>query len=356
MARRVLRSPPGGAAAALRIILGLIGIIIILGTVYDVLWTTLRLTSGGPITSWVTNGLWKLAVRLIRSHRALATFGFLIVLFTVALWVLLVWIGWTLIFLSDPRAVLATATGQPAGFWDRAYFAGSAIITMSINEYRPGSTGWRLVTMITAANGFSLLSLIITYLLPIVGAELERRQLAIYITALGRTPHEILLRAWNGSSFGKLEDHLVAMTQPMMQVGQGHLAYPVLHCIHSRTRETALAPSVAVLDEAMTLFASVCPEQRPDKGAFYPLRQAIAEFLSTLAEAHLEPTGEPPPPPSLDPLREAGIVTVKDEEFRLALESLVDRRRLLLGLVKEEGWLWEDVTRSNKDLVERLEI
>ena len=85
---------------------------------------------------------------------------------------------------------------------------------------------------------------------------------------------------------------------PMMEVGQGHLAYPVLHCVHSSTRETALAPSIAVLDEAITLFAGVCPEQRPDKGAFYPLRQAIAEFLSTLAEAHLEPKGDGAPLPA----------------------------------------------------------
>jgi len=142
----------------------------------------------------------------------------------------------------------------------------------------------------------------------------------------------------------------------MLEVGQSHLAYPVLHCVHSPTRETALAPSVAVLDEAITLFAGVCPEQRPDKGAFYPLRQAVAEFLSTLAEAHLEPKHEPPPPPSLAPLREAGITTVKDEEFRLALETLADRRRLLLGLVEEEAWRWEDVTRSSREIVKRLEI
>jgi hypothetical protein len=55
-------------------------------------------------------------------------------------------------------------------------------------------------------------------------------------------------------------------------------------------------------------------------------------------------------------LREAGIATVKDEEFRLALESLVERRRFLLGLVEEEGWRWEDVTRSSSDLVSRMEI
>ncbi len=307
--------PSGREAAALRIVLGTTGIVVLLVTIYDVLWTTLRLTSGGPITSWVTNGLWKAAVRLTRSHEVLATLGFLIVLLNVFLWVALVWIGWTLVLEMSPQAVLYAATGRPAGLWERIYFAGATIITIGNDEYRPDGTLWHLVTVVAAANGFSLFTLIVTYLLPIAGAELARRRLAVYITALGRTPHEILLRAWDGSGFGKLPDHLVALTLPMMEVGQSHLAYPVLHCVHSRTREAALAPSVAVLDEAITLFAGVCPEQRPDKVAFYPLRQAIAEFLSTLAEARLEPTGEPPPAPSLDPLREAGIVTVKDEEL-----------------------------------------
>jgi hypothetical protein len=47
---------------------------------------------------------------------------------------------------------------------------------------------------------------------------------------------------------------------------------------------------------------------------------------------------------------------VKDEEFRLALETLTHRRRLLLGLVEEEAWSWEDVTRSSREIVRRLEI
>jgi hypothetical protein len=256
----------------------------------------------------------------------------------------------------SPRAVLQAATGQPANLWERIYFAGATIVTVGNGEYQPDGPGWHLVSMIAAANGLSMFTLIVTYLLPIVNAELDRRRLAVYITTLGRTPHEILIRAWNGSSFGRLPDHLIALTLPMLEVGQSHLAYPVLHCVHSQTRESALAPSVAVLDEAITLFAGVCPEQRPDKCAFYPLRQAVAEFLSTLAEAHLEPKREPPPTPSLDPLREAGILTVTDEEFRLALETLGDRRRLLLGLVEEEAWRWEDVTRSSREIVKRLEI
>ena len=134
----------------------------------------------------------------------------------------------------------------------------------------PAARRWRLLTAIAAANGFSLVSLTITYLLPIVTAELGRRRLAVYITALGRTPHEILTRAWNGKDFGALPDHLVALTMPFMEVGQGHLAYPVLHVIHSRTRETALAPSAAVLDEAITLFAGVGSRAAAGQGRVLP--------------------------------------------------------------------------------------
>jgi hypothetical protein len=338
----------------LRIILGITGVAVIVGTVLDVLWTTLRLTGGGWLTSWLTDGLWKLSLRITRKHHVLSVFGFFIVLFTVVFWVLMIWAGWTLVMEGAERAVVESATGRPADLWARIYFSGSMLTTIGNSEYRPGSTGWRLLSAVAAANGFSMFTLVITYLLPIVTEEVNRRRLAVYITSLGRTPQEILLRAWNGSDFGLLPDHLLTLTQLLTEVGQGHLAYPVLHVVHSRTRETALAPSIAVLDEAVTLFEGVRRGQRPDGTAFYPLRQAVAEFLSTLKEAHLKPEGEPPPHPELGPLREAGIGTVSDEEFRKSLESLDERRRLLLGLVQQEGWSWEDVTRPTTDLEERF--
>lgn len=338
----------------MRIVLGLLGIALVVFVVLDVLWTTLRLTGGGWMTAWLTHRLWRLSLRVTRSHARLSFAGFVIVQLTVALWIGLVWVGWTLVLQIDPQAVV-TSGGAPVGFWERAYFAAARLITLSADGYRPGNPLWQMVTTLAAANGFILVSLVITYLLPIVTAELERRRIAVYITALGRTPQEILLRAWNGKDFGRLADHLVGLTLPLMEVGQGHLAYPVLHVVHSRTRETALAPSIAVLDEAITLLAGVVPELRPDKVALYPLRQGIAEFLTTLAEGHLEPESRAPVGPRLDELREAGIATVTDEEFRQTVGSLDDRRRLLLGLVEQEGWCWDDVERRTTDLHERFQ-
>lgn len=324
----------------MRIVLGLAGIVLILFVIYDVLWTTLRLTGGGLLTSWVTDLLWRSALRLTRSHRSLSLAGFGIVLFDVLLWIGLTWLGWTLVMQWGERAVVNSQSGQPADFWARVYFAGYTLITLGNGDYRPNGAVWQVATAVAAANGFFLITLIITYLLPLVSEVIKRRQMAAYISALGCTPQDVLVRAWNGSGFGLLPNHWIEMTLPMLDLSQGHLAYPVLHCFHSMQRDTALAPSLAVLDEALTLLDGIVPEQRPDPVAVYPLRQAVREFLSTLAEAHLEPEEEPPPPPSLEPLRAAGIRTVDDGELRRIVAGLAKRRRLLFGLVRQEGWKW----------------
>ena len=327
----------------MRIILGLLGIALVLLVIYDVIWTTLRLQGAGPLTSWVTTALWRLSLKVTRTHKTLAIAGFDVVLFTVCLWIGLIWIGWTLVMGMSPHAVVNAATGQPTRFWEQFYVVGTNLITIGTAEYRPDGAAWHLMATLAAANGFFLVSLIITYLLPLVQAVQQRREISVYISALGATPDEILRQAWNGSSFGRLGDHLIALTPLIMALGQGHLNYPVLHCFHSRNRDAAMAPMIAVLDETLTLLEGVDSEVCPDRVALYPLRGAIQQLLSTLAEAHLEPEKVPPPAPSLDGLREAGIPTLPDGELRRRVDGLTDRRRLLLGLVEQEGWSWRDV-------------
>jgi hypothetical protein len=322
------------------IFLGIIGIAIILFVLYDVLWTTLRLTGGGPLTSWVTDVLWKLSLRSTKSHKQLGVAGFGVVLFAVFLWIGLTLLGWTLVMSWSGPAIVDAQSGQPADFWARLYFTGYTLVTMGNGDYRPIGPVWQVLTAVASANGFFLITLIITYLLPLVTEVINRRQLAVYISGLGRTPQDVLGEAWNGSGFGLLANHFVMLTLPMTELGQGHLAYPVLHCFHAETRGEALAPSIAVLDEALTLMEAVAPEQKLDRVAIYPLRRAIQQFLSTLTEAHLEPTRVPPPPPAADRLKAAGIPIV-EEELRRILEGHSDRRRLLFGLVEQEGWDWQ---------------
>lgn len=330
----------------MRILLGLLGIALTLFVLYDVLWTTLRLEGAGALTSWTTTFLWRLSLKLTRTHRSLALAGFFIVLLTIPLWITLLWTGWTLVLNMDPEAVVNEATGQPARFWERLYLVGANAITFGTSEYRAEGAVWHGLVIVSAASGFFLATLVITYLLPLVEAVQRRREVAVYISALGTTPEEILLRAWNGKGFDHLPDHLVALTESMIELGQAHLNYPVLHCFHSRDRDSAVAPMVAVLDECLTLIEGLDPDLRPGVMTVYPLRLAVERLLATLAEAHLEPERVPPPVPSLAGLRQAGIKTLDDEDFLGMVDPLQKRRRLLLGLVEQEGWRWDDVLNA----------
>ena len=58
-----------------------------------------------------------------------------------------------------------------------------------------------------------------------------------------------------------------------------------------------------------------------------------------------EPADEAPPAPSLEPLRDAGLL-VSEEAFGEALREASVRRRLLRALVTQDGWEWEDVYRA----------
>ena len=97
----------------MRVALGIVGISFILFVVYDVVTTTLRVAGAGPLTSWVVDFLWKLALRLTPTHRSLAFVGFTIPLLTVSLWLGLDWLGWSLVLNLDPSAVVASSGGQP---------------------------------------------------------------------------------------------------------------------------------------------------------------------------------------------------------------------------------------------------
>lgn len=210
---------------------------------------------------------------------------------------------------------------------------------------------WQFATVVAAINGFFLVTLIITYLLPILSAVVQKRQFATYVTSLGISPEAMLRQHWNGQNFGILDQHMTTLTPTVLGIGQQHLAYPLLHYYHSPTRAAAVAPSLAALDELLTmLLCGVAVGQQPDQSALRSLRNAITLFLETLDSAFIVPTSHYPPPPDLSSLRKSGIRTVDDETYAAALEQLAQRRRLLFALVRHDGWQWDDVVKPEQAL------
>ena len=203
---------------------------------------------------------------------------------------------------------------------------------------------WRAITALAAANGFGVLTLGIAYLTPLLTAATEKRQLALDVSILGESADQIVRRAWNGTDCSPLEPHLARLASSLTLLAQRYLTYPALHYFHSTDRSSAAAPSLAALDEALTLLTLGCPPRvRPQAFALDTTRRAVSTVLSTLRSAYVEPADEVPPPPDLGALREAGVPTVSEAEFHQSLEEVEERRRLLLALVKGDGWNWNEV-------------
>lgn len=324
------------------------GVALIVFAFYDLIKTTLG-QGGGPMTNRVTALVWRLGLALLRrrrAHRLLTVAGVAGVLLVLVLWLALVWAGWTLIFSSSERAVVWSDSRRPATMHERSRFAGYALVTLGMGDFEPEGGIWKVCTALAAASGFSLLTLSLTYLTPLVGAATAKRQLGLYIGTIGRTPREILLGAWDGETFRDLEPHLQNLSPMITLLAQRHLTYPALHYFHA-PRGAAAAPALAALDEALTLLGDACrPEQAPAATLLRSTRRAIWSLLTTLDNAYIEPAPEPPSPPEVASLAAAGLPLVDAAEVRRRLPHRSHRRRLLLAFVESDGWSWQDVVEA----------
>ena len=329
--------------------MGAAGVIVILVTLYDVVRTTLGMQGGGPLTERLSKGLWKGALGVHRarpSHGLLAQVGTVILLAVAGLWALLMWLGWTLLFSADPGAVVSSGEGERAGFWGTAYFAGYTVITLGMGDYRPVGAPWQLATVAASFTGFFIVTLSITFLVPVLSSVVQKRGVALLISSLGSTPEAIVTQAWKGGDCSALSGHLSTLIPQLATLGQRHLAYPVLHYFHSTSRDTAIALNLAVLDEALSYLEWGVRECGIPQTTLTALRRTIGEYLQTLSSAFIDPAEGAPTPAPLAPLRDKGVTTKGETAYHQALSEHAERRKLLVALVRTDGWTWRDVREA----------
>jgi hypothetical protein len=313
-------------------------------TAIEVFWTAMG-KGGGPLTMRLSSIGWKLALLIGRRQPRpfLGAAGVAIVLADVMGWIAMLWIGWSLIFMGSPEAVVRATSGEIASAAERVYFAGYTLFTLGLGDFRPEGTLWRWLASLSSLNGLFLITFSVTYLIPIVQANVRRRQVATLISALGATPQLLISRMWNGSDLEDLEKHLVSLTSDLAQVEQQHIAYPMLHYLTANRPSPAFSLGLANLDEALTIARFGMDRPAISKGVLEPARDVIERLLATLSGAFIHPSNEPPAPPPLERLRTEGIPVSGEAEFLSRIAELRDRRLLLRGLVENDGWNWEDV-------------
>ena len=318
-------------------VLAVLGMLLIGLANYDALVTTIAVGSGvRPLTMRVAQ-VQRLLLR--KNRRLLSAGGPIILLTSVTVWIVLLWAGYTLLFASDPNAITGTTTNLPTDFVTRIYYAGYTLFTLGNGGFAPSSSLWQIVTNVATLNGLFITTLAITYLLPVVSAVVERRQMAAMVTALGTTAEEVVVTAWNGSDFSYFDQRLPEIAQQIMLTAERHIAYPVLHDFRSSDIERASERTLAMVDDVLTLLEhGVDPAIRIEPATIAVTRSAIANARE-LMPVGLD-GGDPPPLPNLEILVAHGIPTRSETQFTLGASGLSEHRCRLAALVEGGRWKW----------------
>jgi hypothetical protein len=333
------------------------GLLVVGSVLFDAFCTTVSVSGGGPLTTRLARNVWQGALRWHwrrerggsgGRHGLLAWTGPTILIGIVITWIVLLGVGVMMLFSAESSSVVNATTKAPADFWERLYFTGFTISTLGIGDFVPQGPLWRVVTGLAALSGLFVVTLSITYLMPVLSAVVEKRRLAASIAGLGETPRAILRGGWDGESLDSLEQPLVSISAEIEMHTQRHLVYPVVHFFHSTEKRTAIGPRVAALSEALRLIERMPTEAQPPPASTRVARSAVDGMLSTLRSAFLR-TGddEPPVPSDAQTLREVGLPTREaTPPHERDAKKAERRRRLLRVLVEDDGWHWRDVTED----------
>ncbi|WP_298447014.1 potassium channel family protein [uncultured Marinobacter sp.] len=324
------------------------GALVLSFVMVDVVWTTLTTQGSGPLTTCITdasrrlsNGLHRLsggrAFMLPTAPLTIVTLG--------VLWLAALWIGWFLLFSAFPSGLVSGQTGRAADTVERIYYVGFTLSTLGVGDYKPTSDITRLFTVFASFNGLVIVTLVITYAIPLVQGAVHRRKLAFTISLLGKTPLDIVKRATDTDNTRGFEGILQTVTNDLIQSSEQRLAYPVLDLFYCRHRRYSLGLQVAKLDEALSLVAfGFKPGARLQSNAISDLQEVIKQYLYRV-ESRAGKLDSEVPPVEPSPQYSDGyqLPLLSAKELEETFKCLRNRRMHLLQLVHSEGWNWNDV-------------
>ncbi|NGZ77263.1 two pore domain potassium channel family protein [Saccharibacillus alkalitolerans] len=322
---------------------GAAGLILIGIALIDFVWSTLWVEGGaGPVTRRLSTGLWKVFHKLFgRRPQALSLAGPVILSLTVLTWVVMLWVGWTLVFASDPSALFNPQTNTEASWAERLYFSGYVLFTLGNGSLVPNGTRWEMATVAATGTGMLSITLAATYLISVLSATAQKRAFAQNVFGMGRSGEEIVLSAWNGKDFHQIDLLLHDCASQLSMLTAQHHAYPILYYYRSKKTEQSAVAAVAVLEDALSLLQfGMRPADLVNTLVLKEMRSSIDSYVSTLHVRRLHEKAEMPEPPSLSALRERGIPVRSEADFEEKQKQAAEHRRKLSNILRASSWRW----------------
>jgi len=331
----------------MNIALFLVGLVITLIVIYDMVYTILSPRGAGLIADRVSRNLWRGYLELVGGNgknRSLRFIGPLLLLIIVLVWIILLWIGNTIMIYSDGQALWSgTSREYVPGFIEKLYFTAYVLSSMGSGDYTPASDLWMLYTGFISYTGVVFISLGISFLIPVIEAITLKRQVSLQLHNLGPNPRSIL-ENYSENGYMELMEKLDSLEPSILKLAQYHLAYPVIHYFHSERRYECLPVMLASLDEALSiLMYKVDKDSINNIMSLRTAYNALTYYHSTLANAFITPGDDEPEHPDTSYLTQ---ISKKDSiHGERSGSDLVHRRKLLLAYLQNDGWEWDDMAK-----------
>ncbi len=325
----------------------LFGTAILILAVIDIFLTVIHLGGGGILSKPLSEFIWKIFVLFANRNPESPSLKFAGSIMLVSLfffWLGLIWVGFSLIFLSDENSVIDSLTGVNANAVGKIYFVGYTLTSLGNGDLKSGSDVWRIVANMMGMGSLFFISLGISYLIPVLQAVIAQRTLATYIYQLGHTPEAIILNGWNGKDFSVLYQRFSTLETMILKLSEQHLAYPILSYFHAEKRDYAVPLSLVKLDEALTIREIYKLGEEGDSFYWEALRRSLNNYLTKMKGNYIKSADEPPP------FQDGRIRAhwdgsgISEHSRQEKLNDLKERRCLLLGLIQKDLWQWVDVT------------
>jgi hypothetical protein len=327
-------------------ILFVLGLLIVLVTIIDIVWTTLWVDGGaGVITNKTCTLLWILMVKMNRGNDGILKFSGPIILIAILVnWIILLWIGWTLIFSGSFESITNTVNNNPIEWKNFIYYSGYSIFTLGSGDYAPTSPLWQILTTIASGTGTLFFTLGASYIISIVGAVADKRSFASSILGIGSSPEEIVIESRNGKNVSSIDLLLMNLSDNLSALSVKHKAYPLLHYYHTNKKQQASAIALPIIDDALSIMEfGLEKEAKPNPILLKKFRNCIDDYLNTLQKTYINASEKPLMLPDLSMLRRANIPVVEDKIFELNMIEIEDRRKKLLGLLTKDNWDEDDL-------------
>lgn len=320
------------------------GIVLALWGFVEGLWTALWVDgTSAPLTGRGTTLIWKVMQCVLgrRNHKLLSLSGPVILVSTISLWIIMIILGWTLIFYAAPHAIQNPTTKAYPGFVGRLWYITYVMFSVGNGDFTPQSNTWQLLSAVVAFGGMAMVTLAVTYILQVVSAVTVKRSFASQVSSIGKSPEEFVTAQWTGKDFGDIELQLSSLSTSLANLSEKHMAYPILHYYHAAKSQKANAVALAILDDALMTITYGVPEVHHPAGTILKsTRSSIQTFLDTLSGAYISPSNEVPPIPDLTKLKRKSIPTVEEGEYQKKFGEQAQRRKKMYGYLQNSAWAW----------------